>query len=73
MAEVPEVFHLERDVDHSGISGTGTVAWGVLWPDGTVSLRWRSDDPSFVNWGSIDAVRRVHGHGGSTRIVWEGQ
>lgn len=70
---MPEVFHLERDVDVSGVSGTGVVAWGVLWPDGTVALRWCSDTPSTVIWPNIEAVERIHGHGGHTRIVWEGQ
>jgi hypothetical protein len=70
----PEVFHLDRLVDVSGISGTGCVAWGVRWPDGTVSIRWCSEDPSFVNWErGMESVERIHGHGGSTRIVWEGQ
>lgn len=68
----PRVFHLQRHSDMTGISGTGCVAWGVLWPDGTVSIRWTSDDPSFVNWErGMASVRRVHGHGGATEIVWE--
>jgi hypothetical protein len=64
-------FHLQRDHDVSGVSGTGKVAEGTLWSDGTVSVRWLGDRPSTVNWASIDDALHVHGHGGHTRIVWE--
>jgi hypothetical protein len=65
-------FVLARDVDHTGASGTGIVADGVLWPDGTVSIRWRGERPSIVFWHSLADARAVHGHEGSTRFVWEG-
>lgn len=35
----PRTFRLVRDEDVSGVSGTGAVADGVRWPDGTVTLR----------------------------------
>ncbi len=63
-------FALARDVDHSGPSGTGIVADGVRWPDGTVSIRWRGTRPSIVFWESMDDAVAVHGHEGSTRFVW---
>ncbi|MFG3050349.1 helix-turn-helix transcriptional regulator [Kitasatospora sp. NPDC048239] len=66
----PRLFHLQRDHDVTGVSGTGVVAWGVQWPDGTVTIRWTGDRPSTVNWASIDDAVHVHGHGGHTRIVW---
>jgi len=66
----PRLFTLERDTDASGISGTGTVADGVLWPDGTVTIRWRGARPSTVNWGQIEDVQAVNGHGGATRVVF---
>lgn len=72
----PRRFHLQRDVDVTGASGTGRVADGVLWPDGSASLRWRGEHPSTVHWDNITSAERVHGHGGATRIVWlddEGQ
>ncbi|MEU7154105.1 hypothetical protein AB0B15_39750 [Streptomyces sp. NPDC045456] len=65
------LFTLERDRDLSGISGTGTVADGVVWPDGTVSIRWRGDRPSTVAWNSLADAEYVHGHGGATRFVWD--
>lgn len=64
-------FRLDRDTDITGVSGTGTVADGVVWPDGTVSIRWRGDRPSAVFWNSIADAEAVHGHGGATRIVWD--
>lgn len=63
-------FVLERDEDVSGVSGTGTVADGVVWPDGTVALRWRGPRASTAVWASIADVEAVHGHDGSTRVVW---
>lgn len=63
-------FQLERDTDVSGISGTGTVADGVEFPDGTVVIRWRGERQSTVVWPGIEDVEAIHGHGGATRIVW---
>lgn len=64
-------FHLQRLHDVTGVSGTGRVADGVLWPDGSVSIRWRGDRPSTVFWDDVAHVEAVHGHGGHTRIVWD--
>lgn len=64
------LFALQRDHDVTGVSGTGIVADGVRWPDGTVSIRWRGERPSTVSWNSLDDAEHVHGHGGATRIVW---
>lgn len=69
----PRRFYLQRDTDETGVSGTGRVCNGVLWPDGTVSIRWcaRSDFNSFTNWEhGMTAVEEIHGHGGATRIMW---
>ena len=38
----PRLFCLIRTDDVSGVSGTGRVADGVQWPDGTVTFRWRT-------------------------------
>ncbi|MFF8901698.1 hypothetical protein ACF082_29930 [Streptomyces lydicus] len=66
----PRLFALHRDRDVSGVSGTGIVADGVCWPDGTVSIRWRGAYPSTVSWNSVADAEHVHGHGGATRILW---
>lgn len=66
-------FKLQRDVDISGISGTGVVAEGVEFTDGTCVVRWCPTpgvEPTTVMHPSIANVRTLHGHGGSTRIEW---
>jgi hypothetical protein len=70
-APAPRRFILRRTVDVSGVSGTGDVADGVLWPDGTASVRWRGEHPSVVFWdrGRL-SVEHIHGHQGATEIVW---
>lgn len=64
-------FELHRDVDETGISGTGIVAEGVEFTDGVVCLRWLTEWPSSVVHyeRGMDSVRAVHGHNGKTRIV----
>ena len=73
MNGMPRPFVLMRDVDETGISGTGIVAGGVLFPDNVVALRWYSDWPTSVVFydKGMEAVEHVHGHGGKTRIVWQ--
>jgi predicted kinase len=65
-------FELHRDVDVSGVSGTGVVAEGVEFSDGVVSLRWLGAWPTSVVYfdrGAL-AVEHIHGHSGATQIVW---
>ncbi len=63
-------FTLERDHDVSGVSGIGSVAEGVVFTDGTVVIRWTTEDASTVVWADLEAAIRVHGHGGATRFVF---
>ncbi|WP_406337344.1 hypothetical protein [Streptomyces sp. NBC_00649] len=67
-------FVLRRRVDVSGISGIGDVADGMLWPDGTASIRWRGEHPSVVFWdrGRV-SVETIHGHQGATEVVFVDQ
>jgi hypothetical protein len=64
-------FRLFRDVDVSGVSGTGYVAEGVQFTDGSVAIRWYGQWPSTSVWDSAEAMTAVHGHAGTTRIKWE--
>lgn len=67
----PRCFHLIRHRDVSGISGTGVVAEGVEWSDGTVALHWGGRYPTTTVWpDGIDALLSVHGHNGATTIRW---
>ena len=63
-------FVLVRDEDETGISGTGLVAFGVMFPDGVAVTRWNSDVAQTCVWASMAEVEAIHGHGGRTRIVW---
>lgn len=63
-------FVLQRDADVSGVSGTGIVAHGVVFPDGTCVLRWLGDYRSTVVWRTLDEAMAVHGHDGATRPVF---
>ncbi|EFC79015.1 hypothetical protein [Parafrankia sp. EUN1f] len=65
----PRRFQLHRDVDVSGVSGTGIVADGVVWPDGSADVRWRGDRPSAVHWDRAEHAEQIHGHAGATRFV----
>lgn len=68
-------FELHRDHDVSGVSGTGVVAEGVEFSDGTVALLWKSEWPTSVVFHErgMESVEAIHGHGGNTRIVWVGE
>lgn len=63
-------FHLVRTVDVTGVSGTGVVAEGVEFDDGTTVVHWRGEHASTVVWASIASAEHVHGHGGLTRVEW---
>lgn len=74
------MFTLQRDVDETGISGTGVVAEGIEFSDGVVALRWLvptgapgAGNPTSVVFhdNGIESVHKIHGHGGKTRIVFE--
>lgn len=65
------MFVLMRHRDISGISGIGEVAEGVVWSDGSVSLRWHGEHAATTFWqGGITAMLHVHGHNGSTEVVY---
>lgn len=63
-------FHLQRDADESGVSGTGCVAEGVVFSSGVAVLVWTVIAASVAIYPSVKALERVHGHNGKTRIIW---
>ena len=65
-----KLFYLMRHVDETGVSGTGIVGEGVVFSDGTVSMRWRGDIKSTVLYDSLSDVRTIHGHQGKTEIIF---
>lgn len=66
----PKRFRLHRDVDVSGVSGTGYVASGVEWGDGTVALHWHTVVRSHAIYPSMDELEVLHGHDGTTKVEW---
>src|SRR3954464_5736061 len=73
-APSPKRFILYRHEDETGVSGTGVVATGVVWPDGHAALRWKADDPEVASstsvWSCVADLLRAHGHGGLSKIVY---
>jgi hypothetical protein len=65
-----KLFHLDRKVDVSGISGAGIVADGVEFDDGQCVLSWRGRYHTVEILPNLKAVRDIHGHNGDTQIVW---
>lgn len=64
-------FVLQRHEDETGVSGTGTVAWGVCFPDGIVVTRWAvTEIRQTCVWASIADLEAIHGHNGKTTIEW---
>lgn len=65
-----KTFHIIRNRDVSGISGTGIIAEGCVFHDGQTVLSWFGRYHTIEispHWEDIEAI---HGHGGLTRIVW---
>lgn len=63
-------FRMMRDVDVSGVSGTGCVAEGIVFCDGRVALRWLTETGSTTTFDSLDDCMSVHSHDGRTRFVF---
>ncbi|MFD3431222.1 hypothetical protein [Nocardia fluminea] len=69
----PWIFVLRRDTDISGYSGTGDIADGVVFADGTVAMHWRDRDGRASGTVVAPNIRHIiepHGHDGFTRVVW---
>lgn len=66
-------FVLTRIEDESGVSGTGDIAEGVVFSDGTAVLRWVSAYKSTAIYDSIDTLIAIHGHDGKTVVDYEKQ
>jgi hypothetical protein len=67
---LPRRFALVHDVDYTGVSGIGVVAFGIAFPDGQVVLRWCSAHPATSTWDSLDDLLADHGHSEGTSIQW---
>lgn len=63
-------FILERDIDVSGVSGTGVVAEGTHFSNGKAVLCWVTKYQSVVVYDDIETLMLIHGHDGKTRLIW---
>lgn len=71
MMSLPRRFALHRRQDLSGVSGTGLVAFGTVYPTGRTTLAWCVGDVASVTvYDSADQVLQIHGHDGFTDLVW---
>lgn len=66
-----KTFHLDRVIDETGVSGTGKVAQGVMFDDGTCVLRWLTDTPGTTVFADMRSLLAVHGHDGKTKVTYE--
>lgn len=66
-------FVLDRREDVSGVSGTGVVAEGVQFSDGSCVVRFglgNADFSTTTNHDSITSVQAINGHDGRTVVMW---
>lgn len=63
-------FYLVRheDSDPDKISGTGVIAEGVVFEDGTVAMRWKTRWKSTAIYDNVEDLQAIHGHGGKMEM-----
>jgi hypothetical protein len=64
-------FCLKREVDETGVSGTGRVAEGVVFSNGWCAMTWLTANTSVAFYPDIETLEAIHGHHGYTKIVYE--
>ncbi|WZB39601.1 hypothetical protein SEA_CURSIVE_115 [Streptomyces phage Cursive] len=64
------LFELHRDVDSSGVSGTGVVAQGVQFDSGQCAMTWLTSWNSVAVYPDLETLEAIHGHNGNTRVVF---
>lgn len=64
------IFDLVRNEDESGISGTGYIAEGVEFSDGTCVMRWLTNTASTALYANVNELVKIHGHQGKTIVVF---
>lgn len=63
-------FELQRDIDETGVSGTGIVAEGAEFTNGFVVMQWLTQYSTMEILENTKALEALHGHGGKTKVVW---
>lgn len=67
-ATASRMFEMHRKIDETGVSGTGHVADGVEFADGTCVLRWKTSTPGTTVFATREHMMKVHGHDGKTEL-----
>jgi len=70
VADQLQRIQLYREKYHSGISGVGLIAEGVVFTDGRVVIRWIGEFSSINLHDSVASLERIHGHNGGTQVVY---
>ena len=66
-------FYLLRHTDVNGFSGTGCVAEGILFDDGTGAMTWLTPMKTVTVFMKMADIRTMHGHDGKTEVIIEGK
>lgn len=71
-ARMARMFHLKRNTDQSGKSGTGVVAEGCEFTDGVVVIRWltKYKTTTVFDGGMPDLEDLHHVTEGDTEVIW---
>lgn len=65
-------FYFLRHIDVNGYSGTGVVAEGVIFDDGTGAFTWLTPMKTVTTFWDMADIDFMHGHGGKTDVIVEG-
>ena len=55
-----QVFKMVRPKDETGVSGTGHILDGIVFPNGKCVVCWKGASPAVTVWDSFDAFKRIH-------------
>lgn len=55
-----QAFEMIRRTDETGVSGTGVVLDGIVFPSGSCVVEWRGPTPCVQVWASFAMFKRVH-------------
>lgn len=63
-------FYLNRKEDVSGVSGTGIIAQGVIFPSGKVVMEWATSYGSIAIYENINEIQVLHANKGKTELIY---
>ena len=70
-------FQLRRTIDHSGVSGTGIIAEGIIFSSGAVVMSWVVPPAGMTRvpkglaiYEDVPHLVAIHGHGGDTVVEY---